>query len=75
MISAVEVRKLCKIYRKQKGRTILSVDHLSLSIPQGQVLGLLGPNGAGKTTTIKMICGLITPSSGEVLLDGKSIVP
>ncbi|GAC1680874.1 MAG: hypothetical protein PVS3B1_21830 [Ktedonobacteraceae bacterium] len=52
---------------------IQSVDKLHLSIPRGQVFGLLGPNGAGKTTTIKMICGLITPSSGRVLLDGKRL--
>ncbi len=51
----------------------MSVDNLSLSIPRGQVFGLLGPNGAGKTTTIKMICGLIIPTTGQVLLNGSEI--
>lgn len=43
---------------------------ISLEVNSGEVVGLLGPNGAGKTTTFYMICGLISPSSGKVLLDG-----
>ena len=46
---------------------------ISLEIKSGEVVGLLGPNGAGKTTTFYMICGLISPSSGEILLDGENI--
>jgi len=51
----------------------LSVDHLSLSIDQGEVFGLLGPNGAGKSTTIKMICGLLRSDQGEIEIDGLSV--
>jgi ABC-2 type transport system ATP-binding protein len=47
-----------------------AVDALSLRVPTGQIIGLLGPNGAGKTTTIKMMCGLIRPSSGELRVLG-----
>lgn len=46
---------------------------ISMSIKRGEVVGLLGPNGAGKTTTFYMICGLVSATSGDVLLDGKSI--
>ena len=46
---------------------------VSLEIKSGEVVGLLGPNGAGKTTTFYMICGLILPSSGQIMLDGKDI--
>jgi ABC-2 type transport system ATP-binding protein len=51
----------------------LAVDHLTLSIPAGEVFGLLGPNGAGKTTTIRMLSSLIAPSSGEASVAGFKI--
>lgn len=49
---------------------IVAVDHLSFSVPRGQVYGLLGPNGAGKTTTLRMILGLLRPTSGFAEVDG-----
>src|SRR2546427_3650635 len=54
-----------------KGRKI--VDDINLRIAQGEVVGLLGPNGAGKTTTFHIIVGLLSPDSGQVLLDGVDI--
>lgn len=50
-----------------------AVDDVSFSIPTGQIVGLLGPNGAGKTTTMRMICGFLGATSGNVLIDGKDI--
>ena len=44
---------------------LVAVDHLTLQVRQGEVFAFLGPNGSGKTTTIRMLCGIITPSSGE----------
>src|SRR5215207_5508617 len=67
MTPAIEIHGLSKIYRS-KGRTQTAVKSLDLIVPAGQVLAFLGPNGAGKTTTIKMICGLITPTSGQICL-------
>lgn len=55
---------------KQYGKS-LALDHLDLSIKKGEVLGYLGPNGAGKTTTIRLLLGLITPTSGKVSILGK----
>jgi ABC-2 type transport system ATP-binding protein len=52
---------------------VLAVDGLSLEVSSGELFGFLGPNGAGKTTTIKMICGLLTPTAGTVLIDGRDI--
>lgn len=49
------------------------INGVSLEIKSGEVVGLLGPNGAGKTTTFYMICGLILPSNGQIMLDGKDI--
>ncbi len=51
-----------------------AVVDVSLSVKAGEVVGLLGPNGAGKSTTVAMICGLIAPDSGQVLIDGQAIV-
>jgi ABC-2 type transport system ATP-binding protein len=49
------------------------VDKVSFLVRPGEILGYLGPNGAGKTTTIKMLAGLLEPTEGEILLEGKSI--
>ncbi|MBT2291434.1 ABC transporter ATP-binding protein [Paenibacillus albidus] len=54
---------------KKIGKKIL-VDHLTLEMNKGEILGLLGPNGAGKTTTIRMLVGLISKSEGQVLING-----
>jgi ABC-2 type transport system ATP-binding protein len=48
-----------------------AVDHVSFSVPEGQIFGFLGPNGAGKTTTIRMLMGLATPTSGTIELLGR----
>jgi ABC-2 type transport system ATP-binding protein len=70
---AIEITDLSKVYHRDKGTSVRAVDHLSLTIPAGQVVAFLGPNGAGKTTTIKMLGGLITPSSGQVRLNGYDV--
>lgn len=58
---------LCKNYGSVK-----ALDHLSLSVQSGKIIGLLGPNGAGKTTFIKIINGLLQPTSGTVFINGNS---
>ena len=65
---AIEAQRL----RKEYGAKV-AVDSLTLTVEQGEVFGFLGPNGAGKTTTIKMLLGLIAPTSGEACLLGRSI--
>ncbi len=62
----VETKDLTKRY----GRKILAVDELDLSVMRGEVYGFLGPNGAGKTTTLRMLLGLIKPSSGTARVLG-----
>lgn len=66
----IEIVNLSKTY---KGAHKPAIDNVSLSIRQGEIFGLLGPNGAGKTTTISILCGLFSPSKGEVYIDGLSI--
>ncbi|MBA2460771.1 MAG: ABC transporter ATP-binding protein [Actinobacteria bacterium] len=63
---AIETRDLTKRY----GTQILAVDRLSLRVRRGQVYGFLGPNGAGKTTTMRMLLGLVRPTSGTAVVLG-----
>ncbi len=64
----IEIEDLTKFYQKFK-----AVDKLSMHVDQGDIYGFLGPNGSGKSTTIRMILGLIKPSSGSVKLFGKKL--
>jgi ABC-2 type transport system ATP-binding protein len=53
---------------------LLAVDNVSLTIPAGEIYGLIGPNGAGKTTTIRIACGLLEPTAGEVRIAGVDVL-
>jgi ABC-2 type transport system ATP-binding protein len=65
---AIAVRGLCKVYGDKA-----AVDGLDLTVPRGCFFGFLGPNGAGKSTTIRMLTGLIPPTSGEIELLGMAL--
>ncbi len=68
----VEARSLSKTYRDFWGRSKkIALKPLDLTIKRGEIFGLLGPNGSGKTTTIKLLLGLIFPTSGEALVFGR----
>lgn len=83
---AIQVERLCKVYRvpereaglraalrslvRRKTREVKAVDAISLAVEPGEVVGFLGPNGAGKTTTLKMLSGLLYPTSGDVQVLG-----
>lgn len=64
------VHELTKRFPGPHGKDVLAVDRLSFIVRPGEVYGLLGPNGAGKTTTLRMILGLLQPSSGYAEVDG-----
>src|SRR5512135_487065 len=67
---AVETHDLVKRYGK-----VTAVDHLSLRVDRGEIYGFLGLNGAGKTTTIRMLLGMVKPTSGEACVLGKAVRP
>ncbi|MBQ2591788.1 MAG: LPS export ABC transporter ATP-binding protein [Candidatus Riflebacteria bacterium] len=67
-MDTITVQGVCKTY---KGRKV--VDHVSLNIKKGEIVGLLGPNGAGKTTTFYMVVGLVKPDDGCVLYNNQNI--
>ena len=69
----IEFRDITKIFKQKKAR-IKALDHVSMTIEPGEIVGIIGYSGAGKSTLVRMINGLDTPSSGELLLDDTNIV-
>lgn len=68
----VEVQNVSKTYKKRRQKEFVqAVNNISFDVKKGEILGLLGPNGAGKTSTIKMICGLLIPDEGTILINGR----
>jgi ABC-2 type transport system ATP-binding protein len=65
----LSIRNLNKRYGKFQ-----AVSDLSMEVPEGEIFGFVGPNGAGKTTTMKIICGLLRATSGEITLDGVDVI-
>ena len=75
----IRVENVTKIYRKKKRffqkkeeKPVLAVDNISFSIEPGEFVGFIGPNGAGKSTTIKMMCGILYPTSGDITVLNKN---
>ena len=85
-MTIIKVENLCKDYRQRKGREgltgaikdvfkredkiVKAVDSMSFSVEKGEIVGYIGPNGAGKSTTIKMLIGILVPSSGNIDVNG-----
>ncbi|MBN2481053.1 MAG: ABC transporter ATP-binding protein [Bacteroidales bacterium] len=67
---SIDIKDLTKYY---KGNHIPALDHIRLQVRKGDIFGLLGPNGAGKTTMIRILCGLLSPTEGEVTIGGYSL--
>src|SRR5262245_17571924 len=69
-MSIISIKKLTKTYASGH----LALRGVDLEIEKGEIFALLGPNGAGKTTLISIVCGIVTPTSGEVRIGGHDIV-
>lgn len=68
-VNAIELMDLTRRFGSR-----VAVDHLDLSVEAGELFGFVGPNGAGKTTTLRMIAGLLPPTSGSVHVSGRSVI-
>jgi sodium transport system ATP-binding protein len=66
----IQVERLCRRFALPGGGEVVAVDDVSFAVAPGEVYGLLGPNGAGKTTTLRMLLGLLRPSSGQAVVEG-----
>ncbi len=70
MSAVIKIENLSKVYASG----FKALNNVSLDIRQGEIIALLGPNGAGKTTLISIVCGIVNPSGGRVLIDGYDII-
>lgn len=70
---AIETRQLTRFFGSGKTENFRAVDEVNVQVQRGTFYGFLGPNGAGKSTTIKMLTGLLAPSSGEIFVLGKNM--
>ena len=69
----IEFRNITKVFQQKKAK-VKALDDVSLTVDSGEIIGIIGYSGAGKSTLVRMINGLDTPTSGELLLDGQNIV-
>lgn len=69
-MNAIEARSLTKVFAKKITQKVHALKGISLEVPEGRTVGFIGPNGAGKSTTIKILLGLLTPTSGETAIFG-----
>lgn len=72
-MNAIAIKGLTKTYKGKKGTRVEALKGLDLEIANGEVFGFLGPNGAGKSTTIKLLMGLVRPTSGEAVIMGQRV--
>ena len=70
MSTIIEIDEVNKVFATGEH----AVKNLSLNIKEGEIIALLGPNGAGKTTLISMICGIVSPSSGKIKVNGLDVI-
>lgn len=76
---SIETRALRRVFnleraaRKKGEKQLVALEEISLQVRPGELFGLLGPNGAGKTTTIRILCTLLSPTSGQALIDGMDV--
>lgn len=69
----IRIEGLTKVFPNADGSETVAVDRISFEVRPGEIYGLLGPNGAGKTTTLRMISGLLRPTSGRVSINGRDV--
>ncbi len=73
VIPKVGLSEICLSYRTQQGERLLALDHINLAVRPGEFVCVVGPSGCGKSTLLHLIAGLHSPTSGKVLIDGKTV--
>lgn len=72
-MTVIRATELTRTFPSAEGEDVVAVDRVSFEVSSGEVFGLLGPNGAGKTTTLRMMLGLLRPTSGDASIDNCSV--
>src|SRR5436190_6264120 len=73
MQAKLQLRDITMTFRTRRGDEVLAVDAMSLDVADREFISIVGPSGCGKSTVLRVIAGLVRPTSGEVLLDGRQI--
>ena len=68
MAERIEIKSLSKNYKSHK-----VIKNMNVTFPGGKIIGILGPNGSGKSTLIKMLAGVLQPTTGQILIDGEPV--
>lgn len=68
MAERIEIKSLSKNYKSHK-----VIKNMNVAFPGGKIIGILGPNGSGKSTLIKMLAGVLQPTTGQILIDGEPV--
>ncbi len=69
-----ELLEISSLTKKFDDTNVTAVNNLNLKVGEREIFGIIGPDGSGKTTTLRMLCGVITPTSGTVIMDGANVV-
>ena len=70
MTESVTFNDVTKVFKEEGQPEVVAVDHLSIAVRRGEIFSLVGPDGAGKTTMIRMMCGVLPPTEGEIRVMG-----
>ena len=73
MTAIVEIRGITKTFKKDFGQDLKVLDSIDLKVSRGEIVAILGTSGSGKSTLLRIIAGLIEPSAGEVICDGRKV--
>src|SRR4051812_5007556 len=69
-MNVITIKELNKVYSSGQ----IALEDINLTIKKGEIFALLGPNGAGKTTLINIVCGIVKPTSGQLVVDGHDVI-
>ncbi len=69
----LSLREITVVFRARRAPEVVAIDRLSLDVADREIVSIVGPSGCGKSTLLRLVAGLVRPSAGEILLDGRVV--